>query len=206
MAFWRRVVAKRGLAHAVSVTENGETVVRIADELPYLPFLKRRGRPRFVVTMEGLLSTAHFGRSEIDGKPTAKGQINRRKHKDRGRVVFLLLVDAHGNEEEIAALSFHVDEVRAAPVMLTAVALRTDSTASNDLSRAGAAWLLAYLVEASRQGRGKEEIGADEGRMSDPALIHSLGFRPGSAPRDLPLVGRYLVFRPPFSTATVDKV
>jgi hypothetical protein len=205
MAFWRRVVAKRGLTHAVSVAENGETVIRIADELPYLPFLKRRGRPRFVVTMEGLLSTAHFGRSSIGGKPTAKGQINRRKHKDRGRVVFLVLVDAHGHEEEIAALSFHVDEARAAPVMLSAVALRTDSTRNNDLSRAGAVWLLAYLVEASRQARGKEEVGADEGRMGDPVLVHSLGFRPGPTPRDLDLVGRYLVFCSPFSTATGEE-
>jgi hypothetical protein len=89
--------------------------------------------------------------------------------------------------------------------MLSAVALRTDSTANNDLSRAGAAWLLAYLVEASRQARGKEVVGADEGRLGDPVLVHSLGFRPGPTPRDLDLVGRYLVFCSPFSTATGEE-
>jgi hypothetical protein len=201
MAFWLRVVAKRGLEHAVKVKKNGETVVEIADELPYLPFLKKRGRPRFVITTEGYLLTEHFGNSKtIGGELTAKGQINRNRHKSRGRTAFLTLVDSYGNEEEMVGVCFHVDDKKAAPVMLRSVALRTDSIEKRDLSRACAAWLLAYLVEASRQARDKEEVGADEGRLSDPALIASLGFRPAQAPPDIQLIGRYLAFHPPFST------
>lgn len=202
MAFWHRVVAKRGLEHAVDVKQNGETIVRISDELPYLPFLKRRGRPRFVVTTEGYLLPEHFGSSKsANGELTARGQINRNRHKSRGRVLFLTLVDSHGNEEEMAGICFHVDEKKAIPVMIRTVALRTDSTERRDLARACAAWLVAYLVEVSRQARGKEEVGADEGRLSDPALIMSLGFRPAPAPPDIDLVGRYLAFYPPVSTA-----
>ncbi|MGN6379624.1 MAG: hypothetical protein ACTHNU_11785 [Gaiellales bacterium] len=201
-AFWVRYVKGRGrIAAAVRVEQNGETKVRIQDGFPYLPFFRKRGRPSFRVSMTGFLTSTHFGPSATEGSRTARGKVNRNQHKSRGRVVFLTLIDSDGNEEELAALLFHIDDASEAPVILRAVALRTDSTEMNDFSRAGAGWLLAYLVEVSRQHRQIEEVGADEGRTGNVELLRSLGFRPRMEPRRLPLVGQYLAYRPPFTTA-----
>jgi len=156
----------------------------------------------------------HFGPSrDAGGKDTPRGQINRNENKDRGRVVFMMLVppDGEGEEEELAAVMFHIDEKHTAPAMFRAVALRTDSTARRDLSRAAATWLLGYLVEVTRQMRQLRhlpelrelnEVGADEERMGDMREVVALGFRPRPEPKPkINLSGRYLAFRAPVSTA-----
>lgn len=200
-AFWHRVVKKDGLSHVVDGrTEGGETVVRIAHRFPYLPFLQRlRGEPCFVVSTKGYLSRAHFGASEEGGQQTARGQINRNENKARGRVVFLSRIDANGHDEDLAAISFHVDDSADTPLILRAVALRVDSPEANALSRAAAGWLLFYLAEASRQLRGMAEVGADTGKAANVTLLYELGFRNRPRPTGFAVAGTYIAFRPPGS-------
>jgi hypothetical protein len=196
--FWRRIVLKRGLESAVRVEvrdtpEGPQTIVTIDDTLPYLPFRKRRSRPRFIVTTE---STQLL--PELFGEDAPRRQINRNAGKRRGRVVFLIQVDSDGGEEELAAISFHVDKSRAVPVVLRTTALRTDSQERHDLSVAGAGWLLAYLVEVSRQATGMAEVGADTGKQGNPQLLtDALGFRPRPTPTGMKCAGEYIAFRPP---------
>lgn len=187
----------RGLESAVRVevrdtSEGDQTFVTIADTLPYLPFRKRRAQPRFVVTTEPTQLLP-----ELFATDAARRQINRNANKGRGRVVFLIQIDSDGGEEELAAISFHIDKSRTVPVILRTTAIRTDSSEKADLSVAAAGWLLAYLIEVSRQATGIAEIGADTGKQGNANLLTgALGFRPRPTPAGMHCVGQYIAFRP----------
>jgi hypothetical protein len=205
-AFWHRVVKGDRLAHAVRwrVNDNDETVIEISDRLPYLPFLQRaRGRPSFAVSMSGFLPAKLFGASENHegGRriQTARGQINRNENKERGRTIFMEKIGPDGNDEMLVGMSFHVDESTDTPLILRAIALRTDSPEANALSRAAAGWLLFYLAEASRQIRGVAEVGADTAKTANVTLLHELGFRNRTKPAGFTASGTYIAFRPPGS-------
>jgi hypothetical protein len=191
-AFWKRIVFERSLARAVKVETKKkplgpETIVTIDDKIPGLPFLGRK--PRYLVTTTGARLTV-----ELFGDDAPRKSINRNRSKARGRVINLIDMQT---DEELAAISFHIHGESETPVILRTVALRVDSQEMADLSLACAGWLLAYLVEVSRQAKLPAVVGADEGKQSNPSVLRVLGFKNGERPDRFACVGTYLVFRSP---------
>lgn len=184
------MVFKRGVSHAVTVELREkplgpETIVRVDDVIPSLPFLRRKSGYS-VTTGPTYLTASRFG------EVSARSSINRNRHKARGRI--LSLSDSDG---DLAAISFHIHGEEGVPVIIRTIALRTDSQEMADLSLAAAGWLLAYLAEVSRKAKLPVAVGADEGKQSNPDVLYALGFRKGQRPSRFSCAGDYLVFEPP---------
>jgi hypothetical protein len=189
--FWRNYVRPRGLAAAVRVRTNGGTRITIEDTIPRAPF-RRRGRGWRITT------SSHFLRSHHFPNETARRGVAYNDQKSRGRALFCVSATERGSQargQVVAALSWHVDERAAAPILITNLVIRGDSAEARSLSLAAAAWMLAYLLEvAARTGR-SEEIGVEIDTQPNADDFRAIGFRPASTPAAFS--APYWAFRPP---------
>lgn len=196
VAFWRRYVIPRGLEGAVRVSwEDGKTEVEIDDVMPRLPFRGREAGWR-ATTKPLLLRSDHFPET------TARRGIHFNDGKDRGRTLYLSHIPPRRERREdsyrgqlVAALSWHVDDDPAAPLIVTNLAIRGDTAAHTDLSRAGAGWLMAYLLEIARLTGRLHEIGVEIAKQPNDADFAAVGFRSAATPAVYS--SPYLAFRAP---------
>jgi hypothetical protein len=176
--FWRNYVRPRGLAAAVRVKTNGGTRITIEDTIPRAPF-RRRGRGWRITT------SSHFLRRDHFPNETARRGVAYNDQKARGRTLYCVSAAERGSQargQVVAALSWHVDERRDAPILITNLVIRGDSADARSLSLAAAAWMLAYLLEvAVRTGR-PEEIGVEIDTQPNADDLRATGFRPASTP------------------------
>jgi hypothetical protein len=194
-AFFRRYVAPGGLVGAVRVTHrDGETYVDIDDDVPRLPFNRRR--PGWRATTASVLL-----RSDQFPETTATRGIHFNDDKDRGRTLYLLhrpqgeRKDRSYRGQIVAALSFHIDKDSNAPLLVTNLAIRGDSDEHAALSRAAAGWLMAYLLEVARQDGRPNEVGVEIDTQPNEDDFVAIGFRPASTPAAY--TARYWAFRAP---------
>lgn len=190
VVFWRNVVNGRGLAAAVRVHHSapGLTQVRITDRLPRSPF--RPGPPHWMVTTRPQrLRTTHFH----DSAP--RERVTRAAHKPRGRAVYCVTTP----EGQVwAGVSFHLDPARNVPVLVTAVALRTDGDADvAALSRMCAGWLLAYLHEVGTQDGRPPGLCYEAKSEAELQEMAGLGFRLATPPAGFSPLGRFYLEAPP---------
>jgi hypothetical protein len=115
----------------------------------------------------------------------ARERIQATRHKNKGRVVNAIL-----NGEVLAAISFHVDPARSVPFLVTAVAVRDDSTEARAVAVAAAAILTAYVQAASRKDKREGRLGMLVEQTQDATLPRTLGFKPAAAPAAVSLDGR----------------
>jgi len=176
--FWRNYVRPRGLAAAVRVKTNGGTRITIEDTIPRAPF-RRRGRGWRITT------SSHFLRRDHFPNETARRGVAYNDQKARGRTLYCVSAierGSHARGQVVAALSWHVDERSAAPILITNLVIRGDSADARSLSLAAAAWMLAYLLEvAARTGR-SEEIGVEIDTQPNVDDFRAISFRPASTP------------------------
>ena len=191
--FLRYLKARGKISRAVRVkspVEDGtrHTSVRIDDRVPGPPFLG--GKARWgVTTVAQFLRATHFA----NVLPRSEVQVAARKK--RGRAVFCVDVRT---DEVLAALAFHVDPLRRAPITVTAIAYRTDPDpmAARDTVLC-ASLLLPYLIEVARQDKRPLEIAFEANSPADVAEAAQIGFRPGAPPPGYtPKSPYYLVWRP----------
>jgi hypothetical protein len=194
-AFFRRYVAPSGLAGAVRVTQRDrETYVDVDDDVPRLPFNRRR--PGWKASTASVLL-----RSDQFPERTATRGIHFNDGKDRGRTLYLRH-NPQGERRErsyrgqiVAALSFHIDEDSNAPVLVTNLAIRGDSDEHTALSRAAGGWLMAYLLEVARQDGRPNEVGVEINTQPNKHDFVAIGFRP--APTPAAYAAPYWAFRAP---------
>ncbi len=129
--------------------------MQIDHQIPRLPFVGKEAGWR-ATTNPQFLRADHFPEA------TARRGVHFNDGKDRGRTLYLSHIPprqarraASYRGQTVVALSWHVDSKKRAPLLVTNLAIRGDSKAHRDLSRAGAGWLMAYLLEVARiTGRG----------------------------------------------------
>jgi hypothetical protein len=183
VVFWRNYVHPRGLAAAVKVKANGETIVKIEDSIPPTPF-RRRGRGWRITSVTQFLRSDHFP------EDTPRKGVLHNDEKARGRTLYCVSqIDTHSPAEPrrgqvAAALSFHVDDRKQAPLLITNLAIRGDSDEARALSRAAAAWMLAYLIEASVQLNRGDEIGVEIATQPNSDDFSEIGFRATPTPKN----------------------
>jgi hypothetical protein len=140
----------------------------------------------------------HLSRHEFDSSIAER--INSRDTQpgeDDGRILYCVdLV----NDQLMAALMYHVHGGRSYPLLITAIAVRSDGDEDfRTVSTACALILKAYLHALSAKVRRGATIGYDSRTSAETALaLNSLGFR-RSRPAGFPLRGDYLTqapFRP----------
>ena len=189
VAFFRRYVYPRGIAGSVHVTYDttGKTIVRIEDAIPRPPF--RPGAKCWRVTTVGtVLLSKYFG------DEASRERINKNRNKARGRVVYCI----DDRRLPLVAVSFHVDPRRTVPLLLTAVALRTDTDQAAAISEAAAGWVLAYLLEVARQDGRPHELAVELTRAQRADVFEAIGFRRAPPPLGYtPRAPDYRVFRAP---------
>jgi hypothetical protein len=177
--FWRNYVRRRGVAAAVRLRTNGGTSIRVEDTIPRAPF-RKRGRGWRITTASHFLRRDHF----LD--ETARRGVAYNDQKARGRTLYCVSAAEHGSSSErgqvVAALSWHVDERRNAPLLITNLVIRGDSPDARSLSLAAAAWMLAYLLEVAAQTGRPDEIGVEIDTQPNSDDFRAIGFRAASAP------------------------
>lgn len=172
---------------AVSIkrTQNSretETRVQIEDRFPGGPWFARGPITWHVTTQGQRLPSEHFGAT------TARSRIQATKHKKKERVIYAIQ-----QREVVVGMSFHVDEDLRLPFIVTALAVRTDSTEARAMSLSCAGWLLAYLLEASDQDRRPHAVGTKLEMTEDDTDFRAIGFTSARVPPGLSLGGgRYL--------------
>jgi hypothetical protein len=96
----------------------------------------------------------------------------------------------------VAALSWHVDERKSAPILITNLAIRGDSLDARTLSLAAAAWTLAYLLEVAAQTGRPDEVGVEIDTQPNREDFGAIGFRAATTP--VTYSSPYWAFRAPF--------
>jgi hypothetical protein len=175
--FWRNYVRPRGLAAAVRVKTNGGTSIRVEDTIPRAPF-RKRGRGWRITTASHFLRRDHF----LD--ETARRGVAYNDQKARGRTLYCVSAagSAYGRGQVVTALSWHVDERRNAPLLITNLVIRGDTPDARSLSLTAAAWMLAYLLEVAAQTGRPDEIGVEIDTQPNSNDFRVIGFRAASAP------------------------
>lgn len=179
--------SKLELARAVKVTHvrrsgRSETYVVVRDQFG--------GSESGVWRVE---TGAHRLPADLFGDVARRKNVQRTRHKDKGRVIYLLETP---RDVPLAAVCFHVDPVRGAPIVVQDVALRTDAADSRAASLAGARLLLSYLFEVSAADSRPRAVGVTLELTEDGSLWRSLGFRPARRPASLRGGPIYLEARP----------
>jgi hypothetical protein len=191
VVFWRNYVRPRGLAAAVRVRTNGGTSIKVEDSIPRAPF-RRRGRGWRITT------TSHFLRRDHFPDETARRGVAHNDQKARGRTLYCVSAAEHGSHargQVVAALSWHVDERKSAPILITNLAIRGDSPDARGLSLAAAAWTLAYLLEVAAQTGRPDEVGVEIDTQPNREDFRAIGFRAASTP--VAYSSPYWAFRAP---------
>jgi hypothetical protein len=139
------------------------------------------------------LSPTHFS------DETARRGIAHNDQKARGRTLYCVSAAEHGSHERgqvVAALSWHVDERKSAPILITNLAIRGDSLDARTLSLAAAAWTLAYLLEVAAQTGRPDEVGVEIDTQPNREDFRAIGFRAATTP--VAYSSPYWAFRAPF--------
>lgn len=107
--------------------------------------------------------------------------------RERGRAIYCI---DRAIDEVVAAISYHLDEDRRRPVLITAIGLRIDDPQLFGTSRA-MGWLLTqYVQEIARQcGRGAF-VDLDAAKSDSEQELRDLGFRPAPRVRGFRVSGR----------------
>ena len=107
--------------------------------------------------------------------------------RERGRAVYCI---DRALGEVVAAVSYHVDEDQARPILITAIGLRIDDPRLSGVSRAMAWLLLQYICEvACQSGRG-DFVDLDAPKSASEEELRGLGFRPAPRARGYRPAGR----------------
>lgn len=98
----------------------------------------------------------------------------------------------------VAALAYHLDGDKTAPLLVTAIAvLETGDTGTDETSRSVAGILLVYLADAAVERGLPPRLGFAP-PPGERALATRLGFQPAGTPSAYAGAGtRYLEWRPP---------
>lgn len=161
------------------------TVLVLEDKIPRPPF--RRAAPlRLAITSKHeRLDPRRFGTAAAVNDVGAKGH---------GRT--LTCLDAGG--EPVAAIAYHLDPDRDAPLLVTVIAVVDIGTAAEqEFSRAMASVLLCYLARAARERGLPARLGFAPSQ-DGAALAARLAFRPTAPPPAYRDAGaRYHEWTPP---------
>lgn len=121
-----------------------------------------------ITTRAQLLPKAHFLRHARDKVNAASDE--------RGRRIYCIDL---GSQEVLTALSYHLDDAGSLPLLITAIALRSDSEAPSalfDQSRAAALLTKQYLhVISADTGRG-DFVDIDHGNPRETQDLEDIGF------------------------------
>lgn len=189
--FWRRLWGELDLRRAVKIERRpgGETRIAVEDRIPHLR-ARREGRLRYRVTTTRIkLSSAGFPDNEL------RGRIGAAAAKARNRALFCVDLD---RGEALAALCFHIDADRQAPVLLRDLAVvEVDDAGLAGRGRLAAHLLLAYLAEVgAADGRGRR-VAVIAGPGPDVEELRRYGFREAPRPSAFGRGGTYMEMAPP---------
>ncbi|HEX8101257.1 MAG TPA: hypothetical protein VF533_01460 [Solirubrobacteraceae bacterium] len=162
------------------------TVLHLFDQIPRPPFRLLTRSPLKITSKHERLTPSHFG--------PAAGAINDVGAKGHGRTI--TCVDPRSGP--IAALAFHLDIDKGAPLLVSAIAvLETGDLDIGETSRSLAGVLLCYLADAALERGLPDRLGFAPA-PDDRELALRLGFRPAGTPAAYADAGdRYLEWRPP---------
>lgn len=166
------------------------TVLELEDTIPRPPFRLRSPRRLKITSKHERLDGRRFG---------AAGDVNEVGAEGHGRTV--TCISAAG--EPLAAIAYHLDTDKEAPLLVTAIAVIDVGTpAEQEFSRAMAAVLLCYLARAGVERGLPARLGFAPGRDGEAVATH-LGFKATAAPSAYRDAGtRYQEWTPPYPIKT----
>jgi hypothetical protein len=188
-AMWWRLVDKEiHLTGVVRVEHrHGETWISVEDTIPHLTVRGVRAARYRITTTPFFLSPGAFRNREL------RHAIATDARKPRRRALFCQELRS---DEVLAAVSFHVDDSRQAPIVLTDIAVRQDHPVSNAWSRYAVHILIGYLLQVAKQDGRPSHVGFLARNDQERELATRLGLKPCRRPRSVRGDGIYMCFAP----------